>query len=210
LSVIIDIKEDEVLSHIKGEVNGDGTKDNPYQISKENDFPISLKLRKSEIFLKFTEISFDVFGLIDSKNCSFIRCNFNELGFQRSGDSYIEACDIHVLSLTAGNDCYYKDCKINEIHNSYSSGNLFENCSILNPQALKEGIFEASGFDKIILYIWLFLIVTFLPNIYFSIVIWRDYWALVGNAAVIVGFGLIYWFVKRSAKKDEKRPNIIK
>ena len=136
----------------------------------------------------------------------FLLDNLNDLLLNIS----IENCDISSLALRNGKNCYFKDCSINVIHNFFSSGNVFENCNIGNPQALKEGIFEAIGFDKIILYIFLFLIVTFLPNIYFSIAIWRDYWALIGNAAVIVGLGLLYWFMKHSAKKDEKRPNIIK
>ena len=206
----VEIEGKDFLRHVGGEVAGNGTRDSPYRIGKEDSFPNKVKLIHSEHYIEFSGNEFAGFGVIDSKNITFIDCSFASLTLQRSEDLVMNKCQIASLYLTNGKNSHFRECSINWIHNFFSSGNVFEQCKIGNPQELKEGIFESSGFDKIILYILLFLVVTFLPNIFLSIMIWENYWVLIGNAVVIGGLGFIYWSIKRNAKKDAKQPNILR
>lgn len=207
---VTEMNGSNLLSHVKGEVQGSGTEYDPYQISSENEFPEDVKLEKCEMHLIFKGLHFQGFGVIDSKNISFIDCSFIGITLQRSVNLKLINCKTLNLSLMNGRESYFKGCQINIIHNFGSSGNIFEHCEIGNPQALKMDILGASEFHKIILYLMLFLIATLFPDIYFSIVYWNNYFSIIGISIVITILGLIYLSIKRGGKKYERRPNIIR
>jgi hypothetical protein len=209
-NVYVEIEGRNFLRYVKGDIKGNGTENSPYCINQNNEFPKNVKVIKSEYFIDYSGIRFDGFGVIDSKNINFTNCSFNSITLHRSENSLLNNCEIVSLYLRNGKNCYFKECSINVIHNFFSSGNVFENCEIGNPQALKMDIIGASEFHKIILYLMLFLIATLFPDIYFSIVYWNNYFSIIGISIVITILGLIYLSIKRGGKKYERRPNIIR
>lgn len=206
----VEIEGKNFLRYVKGNIIGNGTKDNPYRIGKNDNFPNKVKLIQSEHYIEFLGIEFIGFGVIGSKNITFIDCYFTSLTFQRSENVVMNESQIVNLYLRNGKSSHFKGCSINWIHNFFSSGNVFEHCKIGNPQSLQVGIIQATGFHKILLYLILFLLATMVPDIYFAITLWHDFLSVIGLSVVIAILSVIYLLIRRSFKKDEKRPNIIK
>ena len=141
---------------------------------------------------------------------SFTKCAFNNITLQRSEYVGMNECQIGNLNLQSGKNSHFKGCLINWINNVASSGNVFEQCKIGNPQALQVGFIQAMGFHKPLLYLILFLLATMVPDIYFAVALWHDFLSVIGLSVVIAILSTIYLLILRSFRKAEKRPNIIK
>ena len=207
---IIEIQGSELLSRMKGPIQGNGSETEPYQVTKEDDFPINVRLVNSTDHVEFFELKFQRFVIVNSEHVSFMKCAFNNITLQRSEKVGMNDCQIVNLNLQAGKNSHFEGCSINWINNNSSSGNVFEQCKIGNPQALQIGFLQATGFHKPLLYLILFLLATMVPDIYFAVTLWHDFLSVIGLSVVIALLSAIYLLIRRSFRKAEKSPNIIK